>query len=113
MSLPSLVAARNALWGWFRAGQLRIRREGDTDVLGVVDDYRLIRVSDCHGVRYAIETPGGKRYYPHEEDDPEEMASHLKWHYLLYAKPDDSDGVGEAEQESQGENSPCADGNQG
>jgi hypothetical protein len=100
MSLPSFVAARNALWGWFQAGRLRICREGDIDVLGVVEEYGLLRVPTDDGVRYAIEAAGGERYFPNDWDEgTEEMACHLKWHYLLYAEPGGMEGDDGTEQE--------------
>jgi hypothetical protein len=102
MRLPSFVAARNALWGWFRAGRLRICREGDADVLGVVEKHRLLRVPGSDGVRFAMEADG-KRYYADDEDlGTEEMASHLKWHYLLYRKPGEMGGADETQRESPG-----------
>jgi hypothetical protein len=100
MSLPSFLAARNALWGWFRAGRLRIRREADVDVLGVVAHYRLLRVEDSGGVRFAIEADR-ERYFADDRDDcTEEMACHLKWYYLLYCSPGEEEDAGEMEQAS-------------
>lgn len=87
------VEARDALWHWFRTGRLRVCRSGDADVLGVVGKYKLLRVPAGSGVRFAIEGSGGKRYYQ-DEEDIEEMACILNWHYLLFEKPDDPDAAG-------------------
>lgn len=87
------VEARDALWHWFRTGRLRVCRSGDADVLGVVGEYRLLRVPAGGGVRFAIEEGGGERYYQ-DEEDIEEMACILNWHYLLFVKPDDPDAAG-------------------
>jgi hypothetical protein len=91
----STVEARDALWYWFRTGRLRICRLDDADVLGVVEEYKLLRVVAGGVVQYAVEAEGGKRYYQSEEEDFQEMACHLKWYYLFFYEPEDPQAAGE------------------
>lgn len=94
-SLSSFIGARDSLWYWFRTGRLRICRSGDADVLGVVGEYKLLRVATGDDVRYAIEVSGGKRHYQSREDDFQEMACILSWHYLFFNKPDEPKAAGD------------------
>ena len=92
--MGSVQDARVALWHYFRTGLLRVRREGNTDVLGEEGGYRLLREEAEGGrVRYAMEKQGGWRtYLDEDEGDLEEAACHLGWHYLLYWQPEGYDG---------------------
>lgn len=91
--LSSFVEARDALWYWFRTGRLRVCRDGNADVLGVVEKYRLIRIPEGDVVRFAIEVSSGERCYQ-DDDDIEEMACILNWHYLLFREPEDPSAAG-------------------
>ena len=92
--MGSVQDARVALWHYFRTGLLRVRREGNTDVLGEEGGYRLLREQAEGGrVRYAMEKQGGRRtYLDEDEGDLEEAACHLGWHYLLFWQPEGYDG---------------------
>ena len=87
-----LAEARDSLWHCFRTGRLRICRDGNNDVLGIVDHYRLLRIVEGEETRFAIETEKGERYF--DGEDAEEMACHLNWYYLLFWEPDDIDAAG-------------------
>ena len=91
--MGSIQDARVALWHYFRTGLLRVRREGNTDVLGEEGGYRLLREEEEGGqVRYAIEKQGGWRtYLDEDEGDLEEAACHMSWHYLLFWQPEGYD----------------------
>ena len=88
--MGSVQDARVALWHYFRTGLLRVRREGNTDVLGEEAGYRLLREEAEGGrVRYAMEKQCGRRTYLEEDEgDLEEAACHLGWHYLLCWQPE-------------------------
>jgi hypothetical protein len=94
-SHSSFVEARDALWYWFRTGRLRVCRDGNADVLGVVENYRLLRIREGEVVRFAIEVSNGERCYQDDVDDAiEEMACILNWHYLLFCEPEDPSAAG-------------------